>query len=197
MGKGRLEALTDGVIAIVITIMVLELTLPGSNDLAGLAAVAPTLLIYALSFINVGIFWNNHHHMLQATRQINGGILWANLFLLFWISLIPFVIRWIGAAGITPLPIAAYGFVLAMSAVGYAVLERRIIAYDASNAALAEAVGADWKSWSSLLAYLAAMPLAYLSPWISLALYLAVAILWLVPDRRIEARVARGPDAPR
>ncbi len=196
MGKGRLEAFTDGVIAIVITIMVLELKLPESADLGGLAAVVPTLLIYALSFANVGIFWNNHHHMLHATRQINGGILWANLFLLFWISLIPFVIRWIGAAGITPLPVAAYGFVLTMSAVGYTVLERRIIAYNDSNAVLAEAIGTDWKGWSSLGAYVAAMPLAFVSPWISLALYLAVAIQWLVPDRRIERRIAHDTDRP-
>ena len=128
---------------------------------------------------------------------INGRILWANLFLLFWLSLVPFVIRWIGEDGIAPLPVAAYGFVLAMSAIGYTVLERRIIAYDESNAALAEAVGTDWKGWSSLAAYVAAMPLAFVSPWIALALYLAVAIVWLVPDRRIEARLARDADGPR
>jgi uncharacterized membrane protein len=197
MGKGRLEALTDGVIAIVITIMVLDLKLPASADLAGLAAVTPTLLIYALSFVNVAIFWNNHHHMLQVTRRINGSILWANLFLLFWLSLVPFVIRWIAEDGIVPLTVAAYGFVLAMSAIGYTVLERCIIAYDASNAALAEAVGVDWKGWSSLACYIAAMPLAFVSVWISLALYLAVAILWLVPDRRIEQRIAQDADTPR
>lgn len=197
MGKGRLEAFTDGVIAIVITIMVLDLKLPESADLPGLLAIVPTLLIYALSFLNVGIFWNNHHHMLQATRRIDGHILWANLLLLFWISLVPFVIRWIGAAGITALPVAAYGFVLTMSACGYTVLERRIIASGASNAVLAEAVGTDWKGWSSLGAYIVAMPLAFVSPWISLTLYLAVAILWLVPDKRIERRLARESESSR
>lgn len=197
MGKGRLEAFTDGVIAIAITIMVLDLKLPESADLSGLLAIVPTLLIYALSFLNVGIFWNNHHHMLQATRRINGHVLWANLFLLFWISLIPFVIRWMGEAGITALPVAAYGFVLTMSAVGYSVLERGIIAFDESNAVLAEAIGSDWKGWSSLAAYIAAMPLAFVSPWISLGLYLAVAIVWLVPDKRIERRLARESESAR
>lgn len=197
MGKGRLEAFTDGVVAIAITIMVLDLKVPAGADLAGLAAAAPALLIYALSFVNVGIFWNNHHHMLHATRQINGTVLWANLFLLFWISLIPFVIRWIGEAGISPLPIAAYGLVLMMSAIGYTVLERAIIAVDPSNAVLAEAIGTDRKGRFSLCAYIAAMPLAFLSPWIAIALYLASALLWYVPDRRIETRVARGEETPR
>jgi uncharacterized membrane protein len=195
MGKGRLEAFTDGVIAIVITIMVLELTVPPSADLAGLAAVAPTLLIYALSFINVGIFWNNHHHVLHATKQINGRVLWANLFLLFWLSLVPFVIRWIGEAGISPLPIAGYGFVLLMSAVGYSWLERSIIAANRTNGVLATAIGADWKGWLSLGAYLAAVPLAFVSPWIAIALYVAVAIVWLIPDRRIEAVIGLRPDS--
>lgn len=197
MGKGRLEAFTDGVVAIAITIMVLDLKVPAGADLAGLAAAAPALLIYALSFVNVGIFWNNHHHMLHATRQINGTVLWANLFLLFWISLIPFVIRWIGEEGISPLPIAAYGLVLMMSAIGYTVLERAIIAVDPSNAVLAEAIGTDRKGRFSLCAYIAAMPLAFLSPWIAIALYLASALLWFVPDRRIESRVARGEETPR
>ncbi|HEY3918789.1 MAG TPA: TMEM175 family protein [Stellaceae bacterium] len=194
MGKGRLEAFTDGVIAIVITIMVLELKLPPSSDAAGLLAIAPTLLIYALSFVNIGIFWNNHHHMLHATRHINGRVLWANLFLLFWLSLVPFVIRWIGEAGLSPWPVATYGFVLLMSGFGYSRLEHTIIAAGPGNALLAEAIGSDWKGWASLLAYLAAMPLAFVSPWIALALYLGVAILWLVPDRRIEARIGAGSD---
>jgi uncharacterized membrane protein len=194
MGKGRIEAFTDGVIAIVITIMVLELKVPESADLAGLLAVVPTLLIYALSFINVGIFWNNHHHMLHATRQVNGKVLWANLLLLFWISLIPFVIRWIAEDGITPLPTAAYGFVLAMSAIGYTCLERAIIAVDPSNAVLGDAVKFGWKERVSLLVYITAMPLAFVSPFISIALYVANAILWLIPDRRIEAVIGRGTD---
>ena len=194
MGKGRIEAFTDGVIAIVITIMVLELKIPPSADLAGLLAVVPTLLIYALSFVNVGIFWNNHHHMLHATKQVNGKVLWANLLLLFWISLIPFVIRWIGEDGITPLPTAAYGFVLTMSALGYMVLERAIISVDSSNAVLGDAVKVGWKERLSLLAYIAAMPLAFVSPWIALALYLGNALMWLIPDRRIEAVIGRGAD---
>ena len=187
MGKTRVEAFTDGVIAIVITIMVLELKLPASADAAGLLGAAPSLFIYALSFTNVGIFWNNHHHMLHATRRINGTVLWANLFLLFWLSLVPFVIRWIGEAGFSSLPIAAYGFILALSALGYTWLERAIIAVNRGNGILAQAVGTDWKGWLSLAAYVAGIPLAFVSPWISLALYLGVAIVWLVPDRRIEA----------
>lgn len=194
MGKGRLEAFTDGVIAIVITIMVLELKLPPTSDLDGILAVLPSLLIYALSFVNVGIFWNNHHHMLHATERVDGQVLWANLFLLFWISLIPFVIRWIAEEGIAPLPVACYGFVLTLSATGYTWLERSIIAVNRGNAVLAQAIGTDWKAWLSLGAYVAAMPLAFVSPWIALALYLAVAILWLVPDRRIEAVIGADSD---
>jgi uncharacterized membrane protein len=141
MGTGRLEAFTDGVVAIIITIMVLELKLPDGHDVAGLLAAAPSFLIYALSFVNVGLFWNNHHHMLHAARQVNGRVLWANLFLLFWLSLVPFVIRWIGEAGISPLPIAAYGFVLTLSGAGYRWLERSIIAANPSNNVLARAIG--------------------------------------------------------
>ena len=195
MGTGRLEAFTDGVVAIIITIMVLELKLPDGHDVAGLLAAAPSFLIYALSFVNVGLFWNNHHHMLQATHQINGTVLWANLFLLFWLSLVPFVIRWIGEAGISPLPIAAYGFVLTLSGAGYRWLERSIIAANPSNNVLARAIGSDWKGWVSLVGYVAAMPLAFLGPWIAIALYLAIAILWLVPDRRIEKAIGRDPEA--
>jgi len=190
MGKGRLEGFTDGVVAIVITIMVLELKLPPSPDVAGVLGIMPNFLIYALSFAFIGSFWNNHHHLLQATRQINGTVLWANLFLLFWLSLIPFVIRWIGEAGISPLPIAAYGLVLLLSAGGYAWLERSIIAVDPSNSVLARAIGADWKGWLSLFAYFAAIPLALVSPWLSVALYTGVAIVWLIPDRRIEAALS-------
>jgi uncharacterized membrane protein len=195
MGKGRLEAFTDGVIAIVITIMVLELKLPPTGDAAGVFAVVPSLAIYALTFINVGIFWNNHHHVLHATRQINGRVLWANLFLLFWLSLVPFVIRWIGEAGISALPIAGYGFVLTMSAVGYTWLERTIIAANRSNGVLSKAIGSDWKGLLSLGAYIAAVPLAFISPWIAIGLYVAVAIVWLIPDRRIETVIGARPDA--
>ena len=190
MGKSRLECFTDGVIAIVITIMVLELKLPQSADVAGVLGMTPNFLIYALSFTMVGSFWNNHHHMLQATRQINGMVLWANLFLLFWLSLIPFVIRWIGEAHISPLPIAAYGLVLLLSGVAYWWLEHAIIAVDRSNGLLARAIGSDWKGWLSLASYAAAIPLAFVSPWLSVALYTGVAILWLIPDRRIESTLS-------
>ena len=195
MGKGRLEAFTDGVVAIIITIMVLELKLPEGRDAAGLLAALPSFLIYALSFVNVAIFWNNHHHMLHATRRVNGVVLWANLFLLFWLSLVPFVIRWIGEVGIAPLPIAAYSFVLLLSGMGYSWLERAIIAGDGRDAVLAQAIGSDWKGWLSLVCYLAAIPLAFLSPWISIALNLAVAVMWLSPDRRIEAALGTHPDS--
>jgi uncharacterized membrane protein len=192
MGKGRLEAFTDGVVAIIITILVLELKVPASPTWASLAASMPILLVYALSFANVGIFWNNHHHMLHLTRHVNGAVLWANLFLLFWLSLVPFVIRWMDEAAFAALPTAAYGFVLTMSAIGYTWLERAIIAADARNAALAQAVGREWKGKLSLAAYVVSMPLAFVSPWLGIAVYVGVAMLWLVPDRRIERHVARG-----
>ena len=194
MGTGRLEAFTDGVVAIIITIIVLELKLPPSADAAGLLAALPTFLIYALSFTNVGIFWNNHHHMLHATHQVNGNVLWANLFLLFWLSLVPFVIRWIGEAGISPLPIAAYGLVLTLSGFGYRWLERSIIAANPRNRMLARAIGSDQKGWLSLAGYVVSMPLAFLSPWIAIAIYLAIAIIWLIPDRRIERAIGKDDD---
>jgi uncharacterized membrane protein len=186
MGKGRLEAFTDGVVAIIITIMVLELKLPPTTDVAGLIAFMPSLAIYTLSFLNVGIFWNNHHHMLHATREVNGRVLWLNLFLLFWLSLVPFVIRWIGESGIVPLPVASYGFVLTMSAIFYYWLERSIIAVDRHNGFLADAIGHEWKGLLSLAIYIAGMGLAFVSPWIALALYFANAMIWFAPDQRIE-----------
>ena len=189
-----MEAFTDGVVAIIITIMVLELRPPSSDTAAGLLAAAPLFLAYALSFVNVGVFWNNHHHMLHVTERIDGRVLWANLFLLFWISLIPFVIRWMGDAHFASLPTAAYGAVLAMCGVGYAALERTIIACNERNAALATAVGDDIKAWISLGIYIVAMPLAFVSPWISIALYVASALMWFAPDRRIEAVVEAAGD---
>jgi uncharacterized membrane protein len=186
MGKGRLEAFTDGVVAIIITIMVLELKLPEGHDVPGMLAAAPSFFVYALSFLNVGIFWNNHHHMLQATREVNGRVLWANLLLLFWLSLVPFVIRWIGEAGTLPLPIAGYGFVLAMSAICYYWLERTIIAVNRHNGFLADAIGREWKGLLSLGIYVAGMALAFVSPWIALALYSGNALMWFAPDKRIE-----------
>jgi uncharacterized membrane protein len=186
MSKGRLEAFTDGVVAIIITIMVLEIKVPQGADLAALMAGLPIFLAYALSYLNVGIFWNNHHHMLHATERINGRVLWCNLFLLFWLSLIPFVIRWMDEAGITPLPTAAYGAVLAMAAVGYTLLQRAIIAANGRTSRLATALGHDLKGKLSLAAYVLGMPVAFFSPWIAVALYVAVALMWFIPDRRIE-----------
>ena len=186
MTKGRLEAFTDGVVAIIITIMVLEIKVPHGADLTALTAGAPIFLAYALSYVNVGIFWNNHHHMLHATERIDGRVLWCNLFLLFWLSLIPFVIRWMDEAGITPLPTAAYGAVLAMAAVGYTLLQRAIIAANGRASRLATAIGRDIKGKISPLLYAIAIPLAFYDPRYSCALYVFVAIIWLVPDKRIE-----------
>ena len=189
MGKGRLEAFTDGVIAIIITIMVLELKVPHGADAAALWESVPVFSAYVLSFINVGIFWANHHHMMHVTAHIDGRVLWANLFLLFWLSLVPFVIRWIGEAGLSSLPTAAYGVVLAMSAVGYTQLQAAIVARNGHSSALAQAIGNDLKGKLSLATYVASVPLAFVSPWISIALYIVVAAMWLVPDRRIETAV--------
>jgi len=191
MGKERLEAFTDGVMAVVITIMVLELTAPSGATFSSLRPMAPVFLAYALSFANVGIFWNNHHHMLHATERINGAVLWANLFLLFWISLVPFVIRWMDEAGFAPAPTASYGIILAMSSVAYIALEQAIIACNGADSRLASAVGADMKSKLSLAAYVAAIALAFVRPWMAIALYVAVAMLWFIPDRRIESSQVR------
>ncbi|HEX4407990.1 MAG TPA: TMEM175 family protein [Xanthobacteraceae bacterium] len=187
MGKGRLEAFTDGVIAIVITIMVLEIKVPQGADFAAFAAGLPILLTYALSFVNVGIFWNNHHHMLHTATRIDGRVLWANLFLLFWMSLVPFVIRWIDEAGFQPLPVSAYGLVLLMSAVAYIVLQSAIVAVSGNESVLAVAIGRDVKGKTSIILYALGMALAFFHPAIAIAIYVAVALLWLVPDRRIEA----------
>jgi len=184
----RLEAFTDGVVAIIITIMVLEIRVPHGSDLAALRADVPVLLAYVLSYVNVGIFWNNHHHMLHVTERVDGKVLWANLALLFWLSLVPFVIRWLDDSGFTALPTAAYGVVLACAAVSYTVLERTIIAANGPGSRLAAAVGTDAKGKLSIALYLAAIVLAFAQPWIAIALYVGVALLWLVPDRRIESR---------
>jgi uncharacterized membrane protein len=189
MGKGRLEAFTDGVVAIIITIMVLEMKVPHGADFAALTESAPVFSAYVLSYVNVGIFWNNHHHMMHATGHIDGRVLWANLFLLFWLSLVPFVIRWIDEAGLVALPVAAYGVVLFMAAVAYLLLESAIVARNGRSSALAVALGSDLKGKLSLATYAASIPLAFLQPWISIALYVVVALMWLVPDRRIESAV--------
>ena len=189
MGKGRLEAFTDGVVAIIITIMVLEMKVPQGSDLTSLSESVPVFAAYVLSFVNVGIFWVNHHHMLHATAHIDGRVLWANLFLLFWLSLIPFVIRWIDEAGFAPLPTAAYGVVLATAAVGYTLLQAAIVARNGRTSALALAIGSDLKGKISLTIYATSVLLAFFNPWISIALYILVAAIWLVPDRRIESTV--------
>jgi uncharacterized membrane protein len=189
MEPARLEAFTDGVVAIIITIMVLEIRVPHGSDLAALRADVPLLLAYVLSYVNVGIFWNNHHHMLHATERVNGKVLWANLALLFWLSLVPFVIRWIDETGFTALPTAAYGIVLACAALCYTILERQIIAVNGRASRLAVAIGDDLKGKMSIVLYVAAIALAFLRAWIAITLYVAVALLWLVPDRRIESRL--------
>ncbi|MBV8307022.1 MAG: DUF1211 domain-containing protein [Gammaproteobacteria bacterium] len=191
MEPARLEAFTDGVVAIIITIMVLEIRVPHGADLASLQADVPVLLAYVLSYVNVGIFWNNHHHMLHVTERVNGRVLWANLGLLFWLSLVPFVIRWIDETGFTPLPTAAYGVVLACAAVNYHVLQSQIIAVNGPDSRLARALGSDFKGKLSIALYLAGIALAFLRPWIAIALYVSVALLWLVPDTRIEGFAKR------
>ena len=190
MNKSRLEAFSDGVIAILITIMVLELRIPHGDDLGALGPLLPVFLTYILSFIYLGIYWNNHHHMLQATREINGGIMWANLHLLFWLSLVPFVTGWMGENHFAPLPTAVYGVVLLCSAIAYVVLQTLIVKHHhGENVKLKEAVGNDLKGKISPVLYAAAIPLAFYNQWISDAIYVFVAGMWLVPDRRIEKKL--------
>ncbi len=192
MEKNRLEAFSDGVLAIIITIMVLELKVPHATELAELKPLLPVFLSYVLSFIYVGIYWNNHHHMFHSTRHVTGGILWANLHLLFWLSLFPFTTGWMGENHFAPTPTALYGLVLLMAAIAYYILQRTIIRQQGPNSLLAKAVGKDRKGKLSPVCYLAAIPLAFVSPWIAGGLYMFVAIIWLVPDRRIE-RVLANP----
>jgi uncharacterized membrane protein len=191
MDSARLEAFTDGVVAVIITILVLEIRVPHGGDFTALQADVPILLAYVLSYLNVGIFWNNHHHMLQVTERVTGRVLWANLALLFWLSLIPFVIRWIDEAGFVPLPTAAYGVVLLCAGVSYSILERQIIAADGRDSRLAMALGDDLKGKLSIVLYASAIGLAYVRPWIAIVLYAAVALMWLVPDSRIESLVKK------
>lgn len=186
MGKGRLEAFSDGVLAIIITIMVLEMKAPEGATLDALLPLAPSLLSYVLSFIYVGIYWNNHHHLLQACRRVTGSVLWANLHLLFWLSLLPFATRWMGNNHLAPLPSVAYGLVLLASAIAYWLLQRRIIAADGSASVLQHALGGDWKGKLSPLLYLAGIGATLADARLGQALYALVALLWLIPDRRIE-----------
>jgi uncharacterized membrane protein len=196
MGKGRLEAFSDGVIAILITIMILELKIPAGSDWAALRAIVPAVLTYLLSFLFLGIYWTNHHHLLHATHRVTGGVLWANLHLLFWLSLTPIATAWMGEHQDAALPNAVYGSVLLLSAIAYTILQNTILRSEQSGSLLAQAVGRDWKGKASMLGYIAAIPLAFVNQWISDALYVAVVLTWLVPDRRIESRVGHEASTP-
>ncbi len=189
MGTARLEAFSDGVLAIIITIMVLEMKVPHGNDLLSLKPVFPVFLSYILSFIYIGIYWNNHHHMIHAAEYVNGKVLWANTHLLFWLSLVPFVSGWMGENHFTTWPVALYGIVLLMNAVAYYILAQLLIQLHGKNSTLAAAIGKDKKGIISLVIYLAAIGLTFLNAWIGLALYALVAALWIIPDRRIEKKL--------
>jgi uncharacterized membrane protein len=191
MQKNRLEAFSDGVLAIIITIMVLELKVPHETNLAALQPILPVFLSYVLSFIYVGIYWNNHHHLFHSTKRVSGGILWANLHLLFWLSLFPFATGWMGENHLESTPTAFYGTVLLMAGVAYYVLQRAIIAQQGPGSLLAEAVGCDWKGKLSPVLYFVAIPLAFVSPWIANAIFVFVALIWIIPDHRIERILAQ------
>jgi uncharacterized membrane protein len=191
MGKGRLEAFSDGVIAILITIMVLELKVPQGDDLAALQPLIPVLLSYVLSFAYLGIYWNNHHHLFQAVQRVNGRVLWANLHLLFWLSLVPFVTAWMDENHFGAWPVALYGVVLLLAACAYFLLVRSLLALHDKDSSLATALGSDFKGKISIVIYVVAIPLAFIAAGLSLALYVLVAVIWFIPDRRIE-RVIGG-----
>jgi uncharacterized membrane protein len=186
MKPDRLNAFTDGVIAIIITIMVLSLPVPTGS---GFAALKPDLTLfgaYALSFVKVGIYWNNHHHMMQSARRVDGRVLWANLFLLFWLSLFPFLIRWIGEVGVTAMPVAAFGCVLVLAGLAYYLLERALIAVEGEESPIAKVMASRTKEWLSITLYAIAIAVAFVSPWSSVVVYLMIAAMWLIPDRRFE-----------
>ena len=189
MGKSRFEAFSDGVLAIIITIMVLELKVPHGQDLEALVPLIPVLSSYVLSFVYLGIYWNNHHHMLHTCQRVTGPMLWANLHLLFWLSLVPFATGWMGENHFAPMTAALYGVVLLMAAIAYYILQQLIIASQGPDSILKKAVGSDWKGKLSPLTYITAIPMAFVSRWISLGLYVLIALIWLVPDRRIERKV--------
>lgn len=190
MSKGRLEAFSDGVIAIIITIMVLELKVPHDATLAALLPLLPVLLSYVLSYVFLGIYWNNHHHLLQAIKQVNGRVLWANLHLLFWLSLIPFVTGWVGQTRFAAWPVALYGIVLFFASVAYFFLTRALISLHGKDSALGTAIGRDFKGKASAVVFLLAIPIAFVNSWFAFILYVLVAIMWIVPDRRIEKTLA-------
>ena len=197
METNRLEAFSDGVLAINITIMVLELKVPQSAQFAALRSVAPVFSSYVLSFIYVGIYWNNHHHLFHATRRVNASILWSNLHLLFWLSLFPFATAWMGENHVAPAPTVVYGVVLLLAGIAYYVLQSAVLRQEGRGSLLASALGRDWKGKLSPVIYLAAVPLAFVRPWIANGLYAFVALLWLVPDRRIERALRRQEQASR
>ncbi len=186
MGKTRMETFFDGVVAIIITIMVLEMKVPHGESIETLRPLIPVLFSYVLSFLYIGIYWNNHHHMMHAARGVTGSILWANLHLLFWLSLIPFTTGWMGENHFASFPAAAYGIVLLMSGFAYLILQQRIIASQGKDSLLKKAVGSDWKGKLSPVLYIVAILLAFVWPWLSVAIYVAAALIWVVPDRRIE-----------
>jgi uncharacterized membrane protein len=186
MGRGRLEAFSDGVLAIIITIMVLELKVPHGADLGALGPLLPVFLSYVLSFIFISIYWSNHHHLFHAVRLVDGRILWANLHLLFWLSLIPFVTGWMGENHFAAWPVALYGTVLLSAAIAYVILTRVLVSYHGRDSALAKAVGKDFKGKVSVVCYAVAIPLAFVNSWLACGLYVLVVVMWLIPDRRIE-----------
>jgi len=190
MGKERLEAFSDGVFAVIITIMVLELKVPQGSNLAALRPVIPVFLSYALSFVFVAIYWNNHHHMLQAAKKVNGAVLWANLHLLFWLSFVPFITVWMGENHRVTVPVALYGSILFLSGLAYYILSRALIAVNGRDSALAIAVGKDFKGILSLVIYAVAIASSFVHTWISIALYISVAVMWFIPDPRIEHVIA-------
>jgi TMEM175 potassium channel family protein len=197
MTKGRMEAFSDGVIAIIITIMVLEMKAPHEATVSALRPLVPVFLSYVLSFVYVGIYWNNHHHLGHAVRHVSGGVLWANLHLLFWLSLVPFVTSWMGENHAAPLPVAVYGVVLLAAGTAYYILVRALLSCHEKDSTLARAIGRDFKGRISLVIYAAGISLAFVNPWIAIALYVSVAVVWLVPDRRIERTMADvGGDPP-
>ncbi|MDS4030117.1 MAG: TMEM175 family protein [Candidatus Contendobacter sp.] len=191
MEKGRLEAFSDGVLAIIITIMVLELKVPHGSNMEALSPLLPNFLSYVLSFIYVGIYWNNHHHMLHTAKHVSGSVLWSNLNLLFWLSLFPFATGWMGENHFEPLPTAIYGFVLFMAAIAYYTLQRCIIATDGEDSVLRKAIGSDWKGKLSPVLYMVAIGSSFIVHWVAQAIYVGVALIWLIPDKRIEKAINR------
>ncbi|MBS1512693.1 MAG: DUF1211 domain-containing protein [Bacteroidetes bacterium] len=189
MGKGRLEAFSDGVIAIIITIMVLEMKVPHGGDLSALSSLLPVFLTYVLSFINVGIYWNNHHHMLHAAHRVTGGVLWMNIHLLFWLSLFPFATAWMGENHFSTWPVAVYGMVSLMAGIAYYILAQCLVHVHGKDSTLAKALGKDWKGLASVIIYAAGIALTFLHTWFGLASYIIVACIWLIPDRRIEKKI--------